>query len=495
MPFFKDVSSNTEKVSSGGVTGSYQVKIDDETYQYKLSIHDARLMRKVKAGDTDRENFGEVIAAAIAQSALGEAYAPTVLTKYNPTSKHIDILSKYLENGKGTIDDYCSHDTNSKRSHVLVGIINEGEKDMPAFRSQDGWQMHHYTDTAKSLARALAISAIVGDHDVNPGNMIVLERQEGKHPEMGRIDFGHAFNDLLNAPRKVGGKVRDPENPIFDFFNRTNVAGARVRGHRVGDISKVWRDYTGMVPSSVLANALIEIGEKQAQLQQGIKHAQREFITQLHQVNDESVTKDVVKSFSAIHKAITGERLPKGEKAMQSIERFFGVISGFVQKNAENAIKAGQAMQLQQELNQAIKGDIQDLGAFIKAWEGKYKAAELMDDSGKMLCPWFKTAINRKAITGSLTKYILFERHNYIYLEYPKTQDTSMLKQLMHALKDLIQYCIDYTQKAFNFKQEDKEEVAEYEQLLEEMHTTEQDLEDKIEELELTERNGPNLKE
>jgi len=484
MPFFKDVPSNTEKVSTGGVTGSYRVKIDDETYQYKLSIHDARLMRKVKAGDTDRENFGEVIAASIAQSALGETYAPTVLCRYNPTSRHIDILSKYLENSKGTIDDYCNHSSESKRGHVLVGIINEHEKDMPEFRSPDGWQMHHYTDTAKSLARALAISAVVGDHDVNPGNMIVLERPNDKPPEIGRIDFGHAFNDLLNAPRKVGGRVRDPENPIFDFFNRTNVAGTHVRGHRVGDMSKVWRDYAGMVPSSVLGEALIELGKKQAQLQQGVENAKKEFIAQLRQVNDESVTKDVIRSFSAIHKAIRGQKLPKDETAMQSIERFFNVISGFVQKNAENAIKAGKAMHLQHELNQAIKGDILKLDEFIKHWEVKYKEAGLMDDSGKMLCPWFKTAINRKAITGSLTKYILFERYHYVNLEYPKTQDTSMLKKLMHALKDLIQFCVDYTQKVLNFKQEGPQESEEYEQLLNDMHTTEKGLEDTIIELE-----------
>ena len=117
--------------------------------------------------------------------------------------------------------------------------------------------MRSGNETSKSLARAIAISAIVGDYDVNTGNMLVIQPEGQAEPTIGRIDFGHAFNDLLNAPKKMGGEVRERKHPIFDFFNRTNVAS-----FPKGSISKVWRDYVGLVPSSLLADALYQIGQQ-----------------------------------------------------------------------------------------------------------------------------------------------------------------------------------------------------------------------------------------
>ncbi|MCX7114923.1 MAG: hypothetical protein NTW08_03295 [Gammaproteobacteria bacterium] len=48
--------------------------------------------------------------------------------------------------------------------------------------------------------------------------------------QVARIDFGHAFSDLLRGPKKIGGVQRDA-NYIIDFFNREKIAGGK---------SKLW---------------------------------------------------------------------------------------------------------------------------------------------------------------------------------------------------------------------------------------------------------------
>ena len=50
-------------VNSGGVTGSKRVKMGGKNYQLKPSIKDNSFGRSLKAGGTDRENYGEVISA------------------------------------------------------------------------------------------------------------------------------------------------------------------------------------------------------------------------------------------------------------------------------------------------------------------------------------------------------------------------------------------------------------------------------------------------
>lgn len=455
MPFIEEIPESQEgREATGGVTGSYRIKIGDHYYQYKASILDKRFwnMRRRKAHDTDRENLGEVIAACIAEAALGGQHAPEVLTHYNHTTKHIDVLSKYLSNVKGTIDDYCAQSqealTDINRRHVLVTVLGEHETKYPSFVTPVGWQMKPHTPAAKTLAEALAISAIIGDHDVNPGNMVVMA-EKGELPEIGRIDFGHAFNDLLNAQSQLGGKIRDMENPIFDFFNRNNVAGVPT-----GSMSKVWRDYNGIVPSNVLGDALIKIGgEKQAALLTGVEKAKEEFnalFNKLSEENDEASKIHVLASFNAIHEAITGDKLERRDTPEATLNHFFGVIGGFILKNAENAILAGRMMKYQANLRQALSENITelDLETFIKTWEAQLAAEGLGDEAGHVICPWFKTKPTRtKVFRGTVEEYIMCEYHEAIELKYTETKEPTMLRKLLNCLLQLIDYVTGYFQR------------------------------------------------
>jgi hypothetical protein len=63
----------------------------------------------------------------------------------------------------------------------------------------------------KDVCYEIALSAIVGDHDVNPANLVVVKSSSGAL-RVARIDFGHAFNDLLRFGSIVGGGVKNKEN-------------------------------------------------------------------------------------------------------------------------------------------------------------------------------------------------------------------------------------------------------------------------------------------
>jgi hypothetical protein len=72
----------------------------------------------------------------------------------------------------------------------------------------------------KSIAKALWLSMILGDHDCHTGNMWVFTgTQEGAPPigTVARFDFGHAFNDF------IGGDYEFPRYHNIDFLNRKNL--------------------------------------------------------------------------------------------------------------------------------------------------------------------------------------------------------------------------------------------------------------------------------
>ncbi len=410
-----------EREHTGGVTGSARIRYNGNYYQLKPSIRDRSKgdKRRMKVRGTDRENIGEVIAARFARALLGERHAPEISTVYHNGRWHgrksrIEIVSKYLRNVSGNLDEYTVS-LNTTRDEFKEGVSRPGTKLHALSSISNSPNPNHEwrrlpiapnSRLAETLAEAIAVSALVGDHDVNPGNMIVVEGPNGE-PEVGRIDFGHAFNDLLHVPETFGGRLRDRENPIFDFFNRTEVAGAKVGG----DDSKLWRDYEGFVPSEVLGQALVKLGSSRNKLLEGLQSAKEEIFFLSERLNKKNM-RHLINSLSEIHHAITGEHLIKERPEHNMIARFFQEIERFIDKQAENAVKAGHMMQLQGQLNQSIDtlNTDADINHFIEKWQGQFIDAELMDDSGKLLYPWFRESSETLPFEGNLTEYVIQRR-------------------------------------------------------------------------------------
>lgn len=441
MPYKKHHSKTPKKptsgVSTGGATGSHRIRINDDYHQEKTSLRDKSIFnpRRIKARGTDRENLSEAIAACYAQAYLGKRHAPDVSTYYDAEQHRAGVVSKYLKDTKGTIDEYYTKNLGfslGHRKHVQLVLSSEA----PSTPTDGEWYVHPNTPLAKSICQSLATAALFGDHDVNPGNRMVLQKEEGAL-EIGMIDFGHAFNDLVHAPMLLGGRVRARENPIFDFFNRTSVTGARPGG----DPSKFWRDYKGFVPSTGLADALIELGQNQAAQRAGLKAAKKEFRTLFRLIDknpeDNETKAHILKSFNEIHHSITGQFFPYGKTDKEKIKLFFNAIDVFMQKNAENAVQAGHMMQIQLELDEALNQEIEDLNALTETYREKLKAHGLMDDHNVMTCPWFKTSLTEKQFKGSLEAYI--SAKNTAYLERINPMP-SVLDNVLQQINRLLIY-------------------------------------------------------
>ena len=435
---------NVASQSTGGMTGSRAIKLDDGTYQQKSSLRDKSSFNKrnIKAGYSDRENLGEVIAACYAQAYLGKACAPNVESYYDEERKRVEVLSKYLENTECTMDQFYQKHINpslGKRKHVRTVLTTEASENPPAGE----WQIHPDDPLAKSLARTHAAAAIFGDHDVNPGNRMVIDKA-GSPLEIAAIDFGHAFNDLIHAPAMVGGRIQTPVNPVFDFFNRTSVADARPGGN----VSKFWRDYQGFLPSKVLGEALIELGEDITAQQAGLAAAKQEFndLFQLIEKNDDDDESKayVLKSFNQIHHAITGQFFPSDSTDKQKVKIFFEVIDTFIKKNAENAVQAGHMMILQAELDDILNHEIGDLKSLTTRYEEKFKTHDLMDEHGIMQCPWFKHSLTEKPFKGSLGEYIAHKNTQYLQKIEGDAKTPDLLTSLKMQIQKLIHYIKTY---------------------------------------------------
>lgn len=219
--------------------------------RFHRTIYKASLQRQIKAGMLDRENFGEVIAAQIGRKLLDEQLVPDVFPVYGTSKEGVYVASKYLGSKKNlalTLDKF------SKKIHEATLIGKHIQVVVKKPRPDKGEVSFYYAPQLKQdLCKAIVLSAVLGDHDVNPGNMMVFKIDN--KPRIARIDFGHAFNDLLKCSRINGGKIRDKENPILDFFNRTEVGGV------LGAPSKLWRDYPDLIPCKEMADALRAISE------------------------------------------------------------------------------------------------------------------------------------------------------------------------------------------------------------------------------------------
>ncbi len=77
------------------------------------------------------------------------------------------------------------------------------------------------------LYNALASSIILGDHDINPNNFYAIFDKKTKEVRIGRIDLGHAFNDLIKN-WMVGShtpNINGNRGAVLDFLNKKKENG------------------------------------------------------------------------------------------------------------------------------------------------------------------------------------------------------------------------------------------------------------------------------
>lgn len=313
--------------SSGGATGSGRAKIGNLLFQVKSPAQGGRFM---KAGFSNAENYGEFIASNIAKALMGQNHqdkVPTVDLRLNTATKDVNVTSQYLKGGTG--------DLKAKYESESGGKLPRGQKhpkidlrptDQPGQSGNGTLQLD--PKGSQDIRRNLALSALLGDHDVNPGNMIALS--DGG---VGRIDFGHAFNDLTQGLGRslFGGGVEFKSNRILDFFNREKISGNPFNSNT--QLPKLWRDYIGASPSFEMSVALLEIANSNDQIE-GLELAKSQMthlITDLQ--NDPSpeaqkVLNDIVKSLKVISSKI-GEKITSTDP-LEVLNDTFSNLNDFV---------------------------------------------------------------------------------------------------------------------------------------------------------------------
>ena len=268
------------------------------------------------------------------------------------------------------------------------------------------------------LATAIALSAVVGDHDVNPGNMMYI-KNKGKE-RIARIDFGHAFNDLINTSSTFGGGIQFKQNNIIDFLNREKVGGLKL-----GARSKLWRDYPGLIPSRELVAAFRKIADNADKIANPLK----DIVSQFKTIYDESTAsqkKHIINSLNEIHKSITGKSLKKGQH-YKKFGEFETSIRNFVTKNCGDMKKTADLMELQIEIDEAIKNKTLD----------QAKHNEFTNIYGSIHLPdtWIKIDAKIPAFKGDLTKYIQ-ERQFTLQPYIAEEQAFSKLQKIKDVLEN-----------------------------------------------------------
>ncbi len=431
MPIKYTEFDTTNTKNTGGVTGSVRVqRSDGNYYQLKPSILSNSFLRRLKAGGVDRENFGEVIASKITREMLYPGYelVPDVTLTWNMDNKEVSVASKYLKGSKvQTLDDYAQEKfedfsgVSQSKNHVKF-TKNTTDPNNREFKISGDEQK----DLRKGLARSLAVSILVGDHDVNPGNMMVVD---GK---VSRIDFGHAFNDLLNAPSLFGGRVRNKDNQVLDFFNREKLANFLPPGQQ----PKLWRDYPGIVPTQEMVDSLKEMSESNG-LRKGVDAARTEFkqlITDLRYDKDSNqalkTCKHILDSLKEINRAIGAAPIPSDMKLDESIDRIFDNISNFCQKSQTQMLDVSKLMQMQVDIDNMLEAKskgVEVLQAQIEAIKSQYEEmieAVGIGNKNRKSITWVKTSADEPAVEGNLHDYI---HHRSKHLSFSKNIDKDFI--------------------------------------------------------------------
>lgn len=339
----------------GGVTGSGQVTgPEGATYQLKLPIQDAPLKRKIKAFRHDHENFQEEIAARIAKELMPEdpdnpgQRIPDVTLVEIPGKDSAGIVSKYIAGEKETLNHYV--DPNNKRpprdskkpDGRLVDVkFIDGPSPVPYQQNlntpENGW-------LRKELARVVAVSALVGDHDVNPGNILVVT-EDGKK-RLARIDFGHAFADQVRFPR-FGGERIHPNN-IIDYLNRKTLDDVPKPGE-----SKLWRSYPALMRSQELVDAMKEIASvgAEARIHAALLVSKASFAELLDTKGQDKT--HILDSLKYIAEHV-GQCKISSEPKETLLDRLFQTMENYICNNLGQMRYAAEIMQLQVDIDKYL---------------------------------------------------------------------------------------------------------------------------------------------
>jgi hypothetical protein len=245
--------------------------------------------------------------------------------------------------------------------------------------------------------------------------MVVVKDKNGRD-RVARIDFGHAFNDLMTVNSMLGGQMQNKSNSVLDFFNRSSVAGAQLRG----DKTKLWRDYGGMlIQSDEMVEALKHIGseENRNKISDSLDKVKQSF-DELHNQNTKEGKKHIIDSLTQISQNVG---LSYNKKDLKTITEKtadpIGTVFENLKKNYGQKLSdmqdVAKLLELQRKIDKLLikqselpnyQPDPQIIQEIRQGYADLKQKPAFSDKNNGI--SWIKTDANRPAISGSLENFI-----------------------------------------------------------------------------------------
>lgn len=281
----------------------------------------------------------------------------------------------------------------------------------------------------KELMRQMKLSMLVGDHDVNPGNMFFVYDKLTGECRMGRIDFGHALNDLVkdildeHAPKIDEGRGR-----VLDAINRLKV-------NSLGNVpTKFRKSYKDIVLDPEFANVLREGIDTEA-LTNNLKKVEQILLNILKNEEVDAHIKEELREALKTACKRMGKPLDSGEISDEALINAVVVlhVTNFIMENQKDAEKVADLIEMQALIEQVALGK-------ATVADADKRIAELQSGNpefnGKI--EWVRRDGEKKIFIGTLDEYMAS-----VMVRHPEKEAQGRLTELRLKLKQEQEVSVD----------------------------------------------------
>jgi hypothetical protein len=385
-------------------------------------------MRRYLGYDRDISDIlGEFIASAISGAALNTGdveRAPEVYLVKGEDGYPVKIASRYINYGKEgiastEIDNVLGQvegKVKTKGKHATIKINGDEAEKAGELVPDKGYSSKDKSksDTVivkKELYRALKLSVLLGDHDLNLGNFFHIKNEKTDQNYVGRIDLGHAFNNLVKTwgpGADSRPRIAPDRGFVLDSLNRTEMNGLTETS------LKFKRNFKGVIPDIDFADVLRESFDM-ARIQASIESAEEQI---LEMMKDPKCAKELTKALITLGVKIRAPINPeiianmkRGDEAARValVNECLANISSFVKKNQEEQVSLGNVIEVQALIDKALTGKEVNLSQIADRITHLYNTDKgYLSGKDKEIdeVEWLRTDKDKSIFKGSLRDYI-----------------------------------------------------------------------------------------
>lgn len=438
---------------AGGATGSKAFKVDDQWVQVKAHVDQSKKSLQIASYGRNISIFTEFIGGTVAGAmtrgwgsardakaegpAAGPQLSPKLVLLHDREQHRTTVGSVYIEGGQGDLDTFALRGAKPPHDQLPEGMKHV-RLDFTHARLEGPGTIGQATHgvvavsgrAALDAARHIADGVRRGDTDPNAGNLVACGRADS--PEglrLARIDFGHDFLSLVNgrfSGLAPGGGIQDPsKNRILDAFNRERVMGDPRKPD--SGANKLWRDYEGLIPSALMAQALRESAQSTAHAE-GFRAAREQLVSLAKDLALDPSTqaqeqlKDLTESLALVCKRISPEAVVIDPKAPEKgITEALQRMEAFVDAGSEPMLYVADLFELQADIDAALLAEkVSPSGATadLESLRPQYEA--FLKQHAKELPPpafgrpagivWAKYSRDTPAFRGDFDAYVAHRR-------------------------------------------------------------------------------------